>query len=1062
MGRRRSRRVVGSFGVLGLACLAVGVPATASGQDRLEPYHMLLDATRLKTDRIALQTAMEPYFGKNRVRYAKFDWSIYRTDHFEIYFYPEIEQHLERIASYAESAYQHISTDLKYDLAQRVPMVLFKTQSEFQTQNIVGELPEGVLAFAEPERNRMVLPVDEPPDQLYRLITHELTHIFEFDIIPRGLIGGGLPLWVDEGLANYMAGYWNVHDLMEVRDAALTDNVPKMSQFDTMPLTTRLPYSLGHATFEFIEARWGKEGLRQFLFSLRKNVLGSGETAYEEALKLEPEDFDEQFDRYLKERFKPFRDKERPADYGRNLAPNPERTRYVSVRSVEPSPSGEMLAIVVGNTRDFEYDIVIISARDGETISNLTQGFDQDRGFEYISSAGGLRGSLVPFISWAPVGDRLAYFARTEKDKTLVIQNIVSRRIERRLRLNMVDAPESPAFSPDGRRVAFSALVNGVTDIFSIDVESGALTNLTKDATADYSPTFSPDGRTLVYTARAGGNDKLYQLDLATGAKRQLTFGSHDDTAAKFYDADTLAFTSTATDPAVTTPIEMIRNGSVPNVWTLSLTSGELRQLTDTATGNLSPVVLRDGSNLRVAFIAYYKGENTIHAISGDKAVATVASADFGVPGPVFEFTAPISHTLMRDNIHRKGAFEKMSLAGRPPVALGVTNSGNFYGNTQITFTDVLGDKQVSFYAQSVAQYRTTALSYLNTGNRIQYAIQGFSQDLFYYGQVLQNSGILYDPNLAPFIDRDLAEAVQSTRGGTAFAIYPFNRYSRLELFTGYTHLSERFTNDVLQQQAEQYQLDTFGTPLFRNGHMIPMGVSFTKETTIFREYGPVAGSTFRFGYEGSPSFGDNWLSRNTFDADARFYKRLVANGVFAVRFRGMTSVGRNPDFLRFGGNSEMRGYEYLEFIGHKGFFSNAELRFPLIEAMLTPVGVLGGLRGVMFANVGGIGFNGQPFNLFDRHGETITPIVGFETDLLGTQTPVFGDPIDVSGFRLVDSRASYGFGLESFVLGFPMHFDWSWRTTFNRTYEDAIFALSGGSSAFRKRRFDFWIGYDF
>ena len=180
-----------------------------------------------------------------------------------------------------------------------------------------------MLAFAEPERNRMVLPIDEPPDQLYRLITHELTHVFEFDIIPRGMMGVDLPLWVDEGLANYMAGYWNVLDLMQVRDAALSDNVPRMSEFETQPLSGRLPYSLGHATFEFIESRWGKEGLRQFLFSLRKSVIGGGESAYEEALKVKPEEFDEQFDRYLKERFRPFRDKERPVDYGRNLAPKP-------------------------------------------------------------------------------------------------------------------------------------------------------------------------------------------------------------------------------------------------------------------------------------------------------------------------------------------------------------------------------------------------------------------------------------------------------------------------------------------------------------------------------------------------------------------------------------------------------------------------------------------------------------------------------------------------------------------------------------------------------------------
>src|SRR6185503_4775904 len=106
-------------------------------------------------------------------------------------------------------------------------------------------------------------------------------------------------------------------------------------------------------------------------------------------------------------------------------------------------------------------------------------------------------------------------------------------------------------------------------------------------------------------------------------------------------------------------------------------------------------------------------------------------------------------------------------------------------------------------------------------------------------------------------------------------------------------------------------------------------------------------------------------------------YKRLVANGVFAVRFYGQRSSGRNPDFFNFGGNSEMRGYEYLQFIGHNGFFTNAELRFPLIEAMLTPIGVLGGLRGVFFANVGGANFTGQPFKVMSRQPEVVDVITG-------------------------------------------------------------------------------------
>jgi len=67
-----------------------------------------------------------------------------------------------------------------------------------------------------------------------------------------------------------------------------------------------------------------------------------------------------------------------------------------------------------------------------------------------------------------------------------------------------------------------------------------------------------------------------------------------------------------------------------------------------------------------------------------------------------------------------------------------------------------------------------------------------------------------------------------------------------------------------------------------------------------------------------------------------------------------------------------------------------------------------------------------------------------------------------VSGFRLVDARASYGVGLETFALGFPVHLDWSYRTMFNKGWEDLTFAGLGGSSAFRKPRFSAWIGYDF
>ena len=178
---------------------------------------------------------------------------------------------------------------------------------------------------------------------------------------------------------------------------------------------------------------------------------------------------------------------------------------------------------------------------------------------------------------------------------------------------------------------------------------------------------------------------------------------------------------------------------------------------------------------------------------------------------------------------------------------------------------------------------------------------------------------------------------------------------------------------------------------------------------------------------------------------------------------------------MYFGGNSEMRGYEYLEFLGHEAAFLNAELRFPFIEAMLTPIGVLGGIRGVFFANMGGGRLRGPAVQVVVEHDRrSYTPIVGYQSTRSSAprrRSTARRGAID--GFRLVDARASYGIGLETFALGFPVHFDWAWRTLFNKEWEDALFAIPcggqfqiesncGGSSAFRKPRFAVWIGYDF
>src|SRR5262245_47428400 len=777
----------------------------------------------------AAQTPYVPYFGKNNIHYDTFKWEIYTTDHFEIYFYPEVKAHLERIASYAESAYQQISADLKHDLSFKVQLIIFKTHSEFEEQNIEpGAGQEGVGAFAEPFRQRIVAPIDDPPDRLYGLIVHELTHQFEFDIIPQSLIRRSVPLWVNEGLSDYERGQWTPIDLMAVRDAAIADIVPKMSQLEGYGTEgpSRLIYNLGHAVFEFIEAKFGKEGIRQFMFALRKSVIGGGEDAYEEALKMKRDEFDQSFERYLKDRFKPFRDKERPADYGRDLSPNKEHTHFAEAFSIAPSPSGDLIAAVTVNRKDRELDLVLLSSKDGSLVRNLTSGFDKDMGFDHIVQMG--ERFEMPWMAWSPKGDRLAYFVRTEKERSLIIQNVLTKKIELKLPMKSVDEPESPSFAPDGKLIAFSALRGGVGDIYTINVDSKEIVNLTDDKFADAGPVYAPGGSYLLYSARVSGNQKLVRFDLDTKKKTQITFGTQDETAAQFIDENTVVFSSTATDPAVPLEPEVAKNGNIYNIWTLDLKSGELRQYTDALGGNWSSIVLNDGKTSRVAFVSYYKGEYGIHTLERKEPLHTAATADFGAPGPIIDFQPPLQHTLVKENVRKKGAFEKMFLEGRPPVNVGVTSNGDIFGGSQVSFGDVLGDKQVNLFVASISQYRTMSLSYVNLSRRFQYALQGYSQTQFFYGQL---GGVFYDPSYSPLISRDLAVATRTIRGGSAFGIYPFDRYRRLEISGGVVQIDEQYNDPSLQAYSQAYQQAQFGQAVFRNGTLVPLGAAFVQET---------------------------------------------------------------------------------------------------------------------------------------------------------------------------------------------------------------------------------------
>ena len=93
--------------------------------------------------------------------------------------------------------------------------------------------------------------------------------------------------------------------------------------------------------------------------------------------------------------------------------------------------------------------------------------------------------------------------------------------------------------------------------------------------------------------------------------------------------------------------------------------------------------------------------------------------------------------------------------------------------------------------------------------------------------------------------------------------------------------------------------------------------MNYVQETTVFREFGPLSRQHRAHRLRNRPEIG-NTLSRQTVDVDARFYQRIGSSGLLALRAKGFRSWGDAPDFLYFGGNSEMRGYDYLSFLGQQ------------------------------------------------------------------------------------------------------------------------------------------------
>jgi len=955
-----------------------------------------------------------PYYGKNKVVYDQFEWKQYKTENFDIYYYVDDIQTLKKVADMAESAYLKLSNAIKHEISARVPLIYYKTTTEFIQTNIV-QVSEGVLGFAEPLLYRFVIRGDMPDKDLQELITHELTHIFESDLI-YGAPGAAVyslaspPGWAMEGYAEYNTDEWTMLSRMIVRDAVLNDRIPELTSRGNLasryPLPRSADYEFGHALFDFIEHKYGKNSVREFWLAMKGTSLLKKQDAIKSAFQRNTKEFNFEFKKYLRERTKKFLLRETPEDYSIAIGPEFPFNQYYSAYSHAVSPSGDIIAAMTINARELDIDIILISTKSGGVIKNITK--KPTTSYQQIKLEA--EPSLGRALTWTPGGDHIAFFARAGKKHDLFFINVVTGKTDKRIQVEL-DQPSSPAFLPAGKDLLFAAYKDGVRDIFKLNLEDGSTTNMTEDPLFEKAPSVSRDGKFVVYSIQIDSHDKLFLSPIENlKNKTQLTFGEGNTITPEFSsDGKKVYFCGDAREAF--------------NIYSVDLENGEQVRYTDVRTGNHLPYPLPNDPD-RLVFTSFNKGafQIFISALEGE-VEKTVRPVLVKAGQEVKVFEPELSLDIAQDEIKPVKGLGKLYLMARPPIDTIVTTDGSIYGGSALTFSDLMANHYFSLTAYQVRSFRSYDFRYINRKRRLQYMVNAYQFSIFYYPAYAY-----LDPSFYNFLSYRDAIAVREISGATIGGYYPLNTYLRTEFSVSFQHYQEDFFDPYLFRSSGQQGNQAFG--YFWNGNALSLNFSLVGETTRFSFYGPASGNTFRITFGQSLPIFESFLQTTSVQVDLRQYINIGNDFLFALRYYGFLSRGKNPYLSYYGGNNQVRSANYYNIIGTEGWFANIEFRFPLINSASSILGPVGPIRGVLFFDLTRSKVKGYPALQY-RYAED-------------------------GSLKAFEALGSYGFGVEFIFLGLPVHLDFVKRVEIEDMSTPFRGDVVGGFMT------KFWIGFDF
>lgn len=206
--------------------------------------------------------------------------------------------------------------------------------------------------------------------------------------------------------------------------------------------------------------------------------------------------------------------------------------------------------------------------------------------------------------AWSPDGRQVAYVSFENRKAAIYIQDVATGK--RHLVSEFTGINGAPAWSPDGRNIALVLSRTGTPNIYTMDLATRQLTQLTNDFYINTEPAWSPNGRSMIFTSNRSGSPQIYQLDLATRQVTRVTYDGKYNARASF-------------TPDGNHIVVLNQQSGMYNIGALDLDSGIFRVLTNGSEDSESPATAPNGS--MVLFGTFYHGKSILGMVAMDGSV---------------------------------------------------------------------------------------------------------------------------------------------------------------------------------------------------------------------------------------------------------------------------------------------------------------------------------------------------------------------------------------------------------------------------------------------------------